>query len=627
MPATLAIPPDTQNQAAFAISLDVAKKFAPVVTFHQFEKFYPCSIDWLLARSTLRDRNDSSFSIARPAQKDLEAHFQSNYYLQIDNSDATRFGQPLQRSQVTAPMYVAAREWDDCVEITYMMLYAFQGGQTARGLRLGAHFNCIVNNFGWHQGDLEWISVLVSKNLQNILKVGYAAHGDYSWYGPGQYEVVSGRPRVRVALNGHPCRNGLGKNDNDWIFTYELPNILGTVDIITAPGNTWRPFELDNGLVLIGLDAAGTPIGDQRWVKFSGRLGDSWKNSLTGATDVDGHSGLSPTQWADVSTDTHLADLFGKLSSEAVEGDGPWGPGSRDFTQGQKADGLRLWNFNNGFTTFTTDVPPSIAAYGGQFHCLFRDRGGNGLMHIVSSNGISWTGSSVFHPDFTTSAGPCPVIWQGGLHVFFRDGTGNGILHIVSSNGVNFQATPNWYIGLNCDGQPSAAVLNNKLCLVAVDHGGNGIMRSVSADGKTFQNGYTGFNTNPGTPPAIVAYKGQFHAFFQDHNGNGLMHIVSSDGLNWKPAGIFHPDYTTSAGPCAVVFANQLHVFFRDGTGNGILHVASTDGTSFGPTIDWYIGLNCDGQPSAAVLNNTLCLLAQDAGGHGIMRAVVTKTS
>jgi hypothetical protein len=609
--------------ASFPISIELARKFAPIVTFHQFEKFLPCSIDWLLSRSTLKDRNAPSFTVPAPKQSDLEAHYQPNYYLLIGNDDATRHGEPLVNGKVTAPMYVTTQEWDDCIEFTYSMLYAFQGGQTCRGLRLGAHFNCIVNNFGWHQGDLEWISVLTSKDFTKILYVGYAAHGDFSWYGPGQYETAEGRPKVRVALNGHPCRNGLGKNDNDWIFTFELPGILGTVDIITATGLAWRAFESPGGLVMIGLDEQNNPIGDQRWVKFQGRMGDSWTNTLTGATDVDGHTGLSGPQWADVSSDAALGKLFDALPGEAIHGDGPWGPGGRDFTQHQRQPGLRIWSFNNGYTGFTASAPPSVAVFGNQFHCLFRDGSGNGLMHITSLDGILWSPSHVFHPDYTTSAGPCSVVWGGHLHVFFRDGNGNGILHVMSADGTNFQPAPNWYIGLNCDGQPSAALLGNKLCLVALDHGGNGIMRSVATDVGHFDNGYTGFNTNPSSPPAIVSYRGKFHVFFMDHGGNGLMHIVSADGLHWQTAGVFHPDFTTSAGPCPVVFQNQLHVFFRDGTGNGILHIASTDGDNFGATMSWYLGQNCDGQPAAAVLNNILCVAAIDAGGRGIMRSVV----
>jgi hypothetical protein len=137
--------------------------------------------------------------------------------------------------------------------------------------------------------------------------------------------------------------------------------------------------------------------------------------------------------------------------------------------------------FNNGYTGYTASAAPSIVAYRGLFHVFFRDGAGNGLMHITSPDGITWSTANPFHPDFTTSDGPCAVVIGTDLHVFFRDGTGNGILHIVSSDGSNFHAPDNWYIGLNCDGQPSAAVnAAGAMCLVAIDHGGSGIMRSVA---------------------------------------------------------------------------------------------------------------------------------------------------
>jgi catechol 2,3-dioxygenase-like lactoylglutathione lyase family enzyme len=520
---------------------------------------------------------------------------------------------------------VAAQEWDDCFEVSYVMLYAFQGGQTVRGLRAGAHFNCIVNNYGWHQGDIEWVSVLVDKNVSKIFKVGFYAHGDATWYDPGQCDFEGAHPVVRVALNGHPARNGFGKNDNDWIYTYELPDIMGTVDIITRAGAQWRAFNLPGGLVPIGLDEQDNPVNAQHWVKFYGRMGGHFDNKLTGATDVDGHTGLSGTQWSDVVMDNAVGKLLDKLPAEAVSGDGPWGlaEGGRAFTRVARRYALRIWNFNSGFTSFTCEATPGIASFGGQFHCFFKDRGGNGLMHIVSPDGVTWSGSPVFHPDFTTSDGPRAVEWQNALHVFFRDGNGNGLLHVYSNDGVHVQAAQNWYLGINIDSPPSAAVLNDTVCVVGVDHGGNGIMRAVSHGQNQWNAGYTGWNTNPGTAPGIAAYNGQFHVFFQDHNGNGLMHVVSNDGLAWTPSQVFHPEYKTSAGPTAVVFEGQLHVFFRDADGNGILHASSTDGVNFSTPINSYTGMNGDGAPSAAANGNTLCVLATDAGGHGIMRTVV----
>jgi hypothetical protein len=134
--------------------------------------------------------------------------------------------------------------------------------------------------------------------------------------------------------------------------------------------------------------------------------------------------------------------------------------------------------------------------------------------------------------------------------------------------------------------------------------------------------GYTGWNTNPNTPPTIVFFKGLWHIFFMDHNGRGVMHVSSKDGLRWDRTDSFYTGVNCSDGPCAVVFKDMLYVFFRDGSGNGILFIESSDGEHYKPAQNWYIGLNCDGQPSATVLGNTLCVTAVDRGGNGIMRAL-----
>ncbi len=305
-----------------------------------------------------------------------------------------------------------------------------------------------------------------------------------------------------------------------------------------------------------------------------------------------------------------------------------------------------IWQFSNAFTGFTTSAPPSVAVFSSQFHCLFRDGDGNGLMHIVSSDGVNWVPSPVFHPDYTTSDGPCPVVYMNALHVFFRDGTGNGNLRVCTQDGVHVSAPPNWYIGLNCDGKPAAAVLGNTLCVAAVAHSGNQIMYSVTTDGSVFHNGYTGFNTNGS--PGIVTYGGQFHIFYRDADesrvylvgerpGNGLMHIVSSDGVTWAQSPVFHPNAKTNGGGCGVEFAGKLHVFFMDGEGKGILHIDAVDGVNFQrtnnwsshnrPPQGWYIGQDCQWRPSAAVLNDTLCVLSMDFGGRGVMRSVTTASA
>jgi len=611
-----------------------AKRFAPIVSFHQFERFFPCSIDWLLQRSVLKDHNNATFSIQSPTQADLASHSLDNYYLDINDDAYAGWAPNFQGGPVQAPMYVTAQEWDDCIEITYCMLYAFQGGETCRGWLPEASFNCIVYDFGKHQGDLEWVSVLVTKDYSQVIAVGFAAHGDVTFYPPGQYLTEGEHPLVRVALNGHPCRNGYGKNDNDWISTYEIPFVFGTVDIITKAGSTWCPHELDAGIVLMGLDDSGKPIEDnqQVWAQFQGRLGRLLHNSFYRASNVDGYTELNAVQLQCVVNVVTLGTIFRLLPADEP---GPDGPGARDFVRGLRRVGRRWWTFDSGNTGYDESATPSIVAYGGLFHVFFRDGSGNAIMHITSPDGTHWSDANRLYIGFDTSAGPCPIVVGNQLHIFFRDRDGNAIFHIASTDGYNFS----WVngIGLDCDGAPAAAMLNGTLCVVARDHGGKAIMRTVCGPSSNQwhkdNTGYDHWDT-----PSIVAYGGLFHVFFRDgakdrkgNAANGILHITSPDGTHWSKAESqgdrFYIGFDTSAGPCPIVVGNQLHIFFRDRDGNGIFHIASTDGYNFWPVdgsrTGRYIGLDCYGAPAAAMLNGTLCVVANDHdGGNAIMRSV-----
>jgi hypothetical protein len=537
-----------------------------------------------------------------------------------------RQGQPLRHGHVVAPMYVATQEWDDCVELRYLMLYAHQGGQACRGLPSSNHFNCIVHDLGRHQGDLEWISVLVNLSLDRLLAVGFASHGDLTYFLPGQYLVEGTHPLVRVALNGHSCRNGFGKNDDDWIYTFEQPGSFATVDIITKGGPTWRPFEYSGGLVLLGLNEVKDPINHQIWVKFSGKIGKTLDNRFVNVTDVDGASPLKDFEDRWVRNAFDVAKPF--LPSSLQVGEAPDAPGAHDFVRTPRPRGIRLWHHDNGYTGFNTSARPSIVAHKGLFHVFFRDHGGNGLMHITSPDGISWSPADPFRLDITTSAGPCPLAGDDALDLFFRDGTGNGILQVRSRDGGAFAAVPNGSVGLDCDGQPMAARWNARVCVVASEAGGDGIVRAVRVGAAAWSQGHTGFHSS--ARPAVVAFKGAFHVFFRDRGAHpGLMHITSPDGISWSQARTFHPGFTTSAGPCAVVIAEQLHLFFRDGTGNGILHIVSSDGDRFDADIvpNWYAGVSCDGEPAAAALGDRVCVVATDHNGKGIMRSVLRSLS
>lgn len=228
---------------------------------------------------------------------------------------------------IRAPMYYAVQEYDDAIEITYAMLYAQHGGQTCRALRLLSEFDCIVETLGMHQGDLERVVVTLIPQpggQYGVLRVGYESHGDMTYFPTHSIAWEGTHPIVNSALNGHSSHSI--KAQGDRIVDFEVPLIVSIVSALGA-GLAWRPFD-SGGLLQLGLDASGKPIGSQGWAAFAGRLGDQQTNQLDNATYFDG-SNLSGADWAFVKLTDWVARLLGKYPENILEGNGPTGPGDR----------------------------------------------------------------------------------------------------------------------------------------------------------------------------------------------------------------------------------------------------------------------------------------------------------
>ena len=120
--------------------------------------------------------------IPNPTQKDLQTHSNESYYIDINETQYP--GQPIP----SAPLYYAIQRKGDQITIHYLLLYANQSGQTARALRAGTEFDCVLRTFGEHQGDLEHFTItLLNKNgTYTVQQVGFEAHGDISVYPPNQ---------------------------------------------------------------------------------------------------------------------------------------------------------------------------------------------------------------------------------------------------------------------------------------------------------------------------------------------------------------------------------------------------------------------------------------------------------
>ena len=321
-----------------SVTLDIVKRYAPVVYFHENERYFPCSIEYVLQNSVLKDRNQPSWQFQDPTQATLQQYHMPNYYVEINPSQFGGMG-------VTAPIYYAVQEYEDAVQISYLMLYAYQGGQTCRALRVGTEFNCIVKTLGIHQGDLERVVVTLiprEEGQYQVLHVGYEAHGDLKYYPTQRVAWENDHPVINIALNGHSCHNMF--NEGERVTEYEQPGSVAIISALSQSGTVWRP-STNNQFKQLGLDSNGNPIGDQVWAAFQGRLGDSQDNELDSATYFDG-SNLSAMDWDFVKLTDWAAKLFDKYPENIVHGNGAPGPGGRDWVTPASGklfdDGLRV---------------------------------------------------------------------------------------------------------------------------------------------------------------------------------------------------------------------------------------------------------------------------------------------
>jgi hypothetical protein len=338
----------TYNGVTF--TMEDVRKFAPEVQFHFAERFFPASIDAILANATLKMLDSDVFA---PTQQQL-ADAPADSFLSISVG--------LRHGWAPAPMYVAvqvaaSRQW---VDLHYVMLYPYNGPQTYRALRWLTEFNFYAEALGEHEGDLETITVRVTPDFADVLSVRYGSRGD-RYFSPAQVtftrdanDNATQHPIAAVALHSHVPWNPSAYNPQDWEYLTQVEGIGGAIDIIGSalPGRAsmyrccgWRPWE-PGSLRLIGLDENGDPVNEEVWAKFAGRLGATQENAL------DNHAiygiGLgflgdpedlpnADYLYARIMLDsaTVVGALFGTTTFEdtgdSYTGKGAYAPGARDW--------------------------------------------------------------------------------------------------------------------------------------------------------------------------------------------------------------------------------------------------------------------------------------------------------
>jgi hypothetical protein len=320
------------------VTLDQIACFAPMIKFHPKEQYFPCSIEYLLAQAQLVQTNNGAFTpvVQNPTQADLATYYTDNYRVFI-NPQQFHGQLPDAHGTINAPMYVAVQVPADrtYVDLTFILLFAYQGPQTGRTIELGKIFtegkvNFQLPHYGEHQGDIETVSVRVTPDLAQAMLVRLEAHGHSTYYGVDELDFADGHPIVCSVLNSHGTYNGRGKMPaNDWFQVETHAPFVAFIDMIGQESYQWCPFAPQN-LQIVGLDAQGNPINrDQLWAKFQGQIGAPQDNGFAGALSAD--APLRLEQIGAIDAMAVGADFLDKIPDSKKKGDGTAGLGKRPY--------------------------------------------------------------------------------------------------------------------------------------------------------------------------------------------------------------------------------------------------------------------------------------------------------
>ncbi|MEZ4688026.1 MAG: hypothetical protein R3B47_18780 [Bacteroidia bacterium] len=166
-----------------------------------------------------------------------------------------------------------------------------------------------------------------------IDRVTFEAHGDAHDYSSSEVDIVDdSHVAVWVGLNQHPHYNN-HRYGGETIKIVENYRMFQVIDVVSDEGTRWQPWtESEDIMREIGL-RDGEPINDQKWVKFSGRLGVHVDPELNSAEYLSGGD-LSAVDWGFLKGvgGYGINDIAGKIPDE----DGPGGINNR---------GTRPWAF------------------------------------------------------------------------------------------------------------------------------------------------------------------------------------------------------------------------------------------------------------------------------------------
>lgn len=259
-------------------SNDLIKKYSPILYFHPDEKYFPCSVDWLLQNSKLVNYNNTNNelnSIIYPVSQKMlyNQSLSDNFKKRADGSLILSFTEELYRGETplnNVPCYSIYREENNKIYLTYIFLYAKNGEYSILDLV----------KVGQHPGDIEHITLELDLQTQKCIRALYSAHTnkDSRWVNFSDIEKENDKIVIYVALNGH----GLYPKEGVAVRFYGLANDY------MKKGIKWIPSVIR----WYGKNDVNFNIDTMGFTTFNGRIGGS-----TVYGDTSGIMGLPDKKW------------------------------------------------------------------------------------------------------------------------------------------------------------------------------------------------------------------------------------------------------------------------------------------------------------------------------------------
>lgn len=244
----------------------IIEQTAPRLYLHPNDEFGVSSVDWFLARATLKGSDGS----ARPT---------STTALPTGGSDDGSFWLELPTSAragdlSTAVAYVNAKASTYYVDVQYWFFYPYNGAGNGRITVTGASSDIDLNPMGEHGGDWEHVMLRIELGTRALLAVYLAQHSGGEWVGPGDLQYEGGIPVVYASRHGHASYKSEGSN---------LTNDTKLKDSVT--GVTWFEFGLRNDTgkgqhldcrskyQIVGGSFLGTALVPPSWLDYCHRWG------------------------------------------------------------------------------------------------------------------------------------------------------------------------------------------------------------------------------------------------------------------------------------------------------------------------------------------------------------------